>query len=247
MATVKEIYDYIDSIAPFSSCEEWDNSGLLVGDEDEEVTKILFALDITDDIVEQAVKNKAELIITHHPVIFKPISDVLGNGIVFKMIKNGINIICAHTNYDKAVGGVNDILCNTIGLNSYYKLEGTCLNIGCYDGPTDSDSLVNRVKNALGGPVRYNSYKGKIENIAVCSGSGSDYLETVEELECDALITGDASHHSFLDADESDMLLIAAGHFETENIAIEPLMNKIKNQFDVVCLMAEQTSPINII
>ena len=244
MATVKDIYNFIDSIAPFSTQEEWDNSGLLVGDEDAEVFKVLFALDATTDIVEQAIECGAQLIITHHPVIFKPVSNVLNDSIIYKLINNGISIICAHTNYDKAVGGVNDILCNTIGLNSYIKIDDTCLNIGKYDGPVSADAFISTVKRTLDCIVRYNKINKKIRSIAVCSGSGSDYLEMAKEFDCDALLTGDASHHAFLDADEMDILLVAAGHFETENIAIKPLANKIADEFKVECLLASQNTPI---
>ena len=99
MATVKDIYNFIDSIAPFNTQEEWDNSGLLVGNENAEVTKILFALDATSDVVDQAIKFGANLIITHHPVIFKAVSDVLSDSLIYKLINNNISIICAHTNY----------------------------------------------------------------------------------------------------------------------------------------------------
>ncbi len=244
MATVKDIYNFIDSIAPFESQEEWDNSGLLVGNENNEVTSILFALDATTDIVEQAIEYGADLVVTHHPVIFKPVSNVLNDSIIYKLINNGISIICAHTNYDKAVGGVNDILCNTIGLNSYIKIDDTCLNIGKYDSPVSVDAFINTVKRTLDCTVRYNKINKKIRNIAVCSGSGCDYLDMAKEFDCDALLTGDASHHAFLDANEMGMLLVAAGHFETENISIMPLAEKIKREFNVNCILAKQNSPI---
>lgn len=244
MATVKDIYNYIDIIAPFNTQEEWDNSGLLVGDGNSEVTKILFALDVTSDIINQAVDCAAELIITHHPVIFKSVADVLSDSLVYKLIKNNISIICAHTNYDKAIDGVNDILCNTVGFDSFKKIEDTCLNVAEFNNEISSDSFVNCVKNSLAGSVRYNSVNRSIKNVAVCSGSGSDYLSLAKELDCDALLTGDASHHAFLDANEMDILLVAAGHFETEMIAIEPLMNKIKCQFDISCVLAQQNTPI---
>ena len=244
MVTVEKIYNYIDSIAPFNTAEEWDNSGLLVGDKTAKISKILFALDVTSDVINQAVECGAELIITHHPIIFKPVSDVLSDSLVFKLIKNNISIICAHTNYDKAIDGVNDILCNIIGFDRFEKIENTCLNVAEYDAEVSSDVFVNHIKNVLNGTVRFNCLNKNIKKVAVCSGSGSDYLSLAKELNCDALLTGDASHHAFLDANEIGVLLVAAGHFETEMISIEPLMNKIKNQFDISCVLAHQRTPI---
>lgn len=244
MATVKDIYNFIDSFAPFSTQEEWDNSGLLVGDENQTVNKILFALDITSDVINQAVSCNADLIITHHPIIFKPVSSVLSDSLIYKLIENGISIISAHTNYDKALGGVNDILSNTIGLNSYIKIDGTCLNVGNFDAPVTTDKFLSCVKNSLGGTIRHNNINKNISKIAVCSGSGSDYLDMAMEFDCDALLTGDASHHAFLDADEMGILLVVAGHFETEVIAIKPLLDKIKKEFNVDCVLSNQNTPI---
>ena len=96
----------------------------------------------------------------------------------------------------------------------------------------------------MGGVVRYNFIDKKISKIAVCSGSGSDYLTLTKELNCDALLTGDASHHVFLDANEMGIALFACGHFETENIAIKPLADKIENNFNVDCILANQNTPI---
>ena len=247
MVTVEKIYNYIDSIAPFNTQEEWDNSGLLVGDKTAKVSKIFFSLDVTSDIINQAIDCGAELIITHHPIIFKPVSNVLSDSLIYKLIKNDISIICAHTNYDKAIDGVNDILCNTVGFDSFQKIENTCLNVAKYNFEVTSDMFVNNIKNTLKGSVRYNSINNKIKKVAVCSGSGSDYLSLAKEFNCDALLTGDASHHAFLDADEMNILLVAAGHFETEMIAITPLLKKIEKEFEIDCILAKQNTPINTI
>lgn len=247
MATVKEIYNFIDTLAPFSNQEEWDNSGFLVGDENKTVNKIIFALDITSDVINQAVENGADLIITHHPVIFKPVSNVLSDSLVYRLIENGISIICAHTNYDKAINGVNDILCETINSKEYMKVDNICLNVAILDNTYSVDEFASYLKSKLGSIVRYNSNKSNISKIAVCSGSGSDYLEMAKELNCDALLTGDASHHAFLDANEMGITLFAAGHFETENIAIQPLLEKIENELKVDCILAIQKSPVNTI
>lgn len=249
MATVKDIYDFIDALAPFSSREEWDKSGLLVGDGDKTVNKIVFALDITTDVINQAVECGADLVITHHPIIFKPVSNVLSDSLIYKLIKNDIGIICAHTNYDKAIDGVNDVLCNTVGLSDVSKIDSTCLNVGytAFNDEIITEDFVRIVKDRLNGLVRYNSVNKVIKKVAVCSGSGSDYLSLAKELGCDALLTGDGSHHAFLDADEMGILLICAGHFETEVIAMAPLMEKIKNKFNVACVLAVQNTPINAI
>ncbi len=244
MATVKAVYDFIDSLAPFSTQEEWDNSGLLVGDENKSVNKIIFALDITSGVIEQAIVTGCDLIITHHPIIFKPVSNVLSDSLIYKLIQNNISIICAHTNYDKALDGVNDILCDTIGSVDFEKIENTCLNIATLDKAYSTLEYAEQLKDKLNCDVRFNSYENKIKKIAVCGGSGSDYLELAKELNCDALVTGDASHHAFLDADEMNINLFACGHFETENIAIKPLLDNVKNQFNVECVLATQNSPI---
>lgn len=245
MATVKDIYNYIDSFAPFSTQAEWDNSGLLVGDGNKVVNKIIFALDVTSDVINQAVSCGADLIVTHHPVIFKPVSNVLEKSLIYKLIKNEISIICAHTNYDRAIDGVNDILCMTVGADIIEKIEGTFLNIAYFNYSFTTEDFANHLKTKLNGAVRYNSLNKNIKKIAVCSGSGSEYLDMAKELSCDALLTGDASHHSFLDANEMGIVLYAAGHFETENIAIKPLFDKIKKEFKLDCVLAIQESPIN--
>ncbi len=245
MATVREIYNFIDALAPFNTAEEWDNSGLLVGDESKAVNKIMLALDCTEDVIEQAVANGANLIVTHHPLIFKPISEVTADSLVYKLIKNDLSIICAHTNYDKAIEGVNDILCYTIELQSFTHIDGACLNVGELITEMSSSEFTKYIKSKLNGVVRFNSIEKIVKKIAVCSGSGSDYLSLAKELKCDALLTGDGSHHSFLDADEMGILFVCAGHFETENIAIKPLADKINNNFGIECVIAAQKSPIS--
>lgn len=244
MATVRDIYNFIDKFAPFNIAEEWDNSGLLVGDENKIVNKILFALDCTEDVINQAVSFGVDLIVTHHPIIFKPISEISVDNLVYKLIKNNLSIICAHTNYDKAIDGVNDVLCKTVEFNNVTKIDNTCLNITELNTSMNSNEFAHFIKSKLNGVVRYNSVNKTVKKVAVCSGSGSDYLALAKELNCDALLTGDGSHHNFLDADEMNILLVCAGHFETENISIKPLADKIKGKFDIECVIAGQQSPI---
>lgn len=244
MAIVRDIYNYIDSFAPFNTQAEWDNSGLLVGNENSVVNKIVFALDVTTDVIEQAKTVGADLIVTHHPVIFKPVSNVLNDSLIYKLIEKNMSIICAHTNYDKAIDGVNDILCCTVGADKIEKIDDTFLNIATFENTSSTDEFAKHLKEKLNGAVRYNNLNKNISKIAVCSGSGSDYLSHAKELQCDALLTGDASHHSFLDANEMGIVLFACGHFETETIAIKPLLEKIENEFNIECVLAVQNTPI---
>ena len=244
MATVRDIYNYIDLFAPFGTQAEWDNSGLLVGNENSVVNKIVFALDVTSDVIEQAKIVGADLIVTHHPVIFKPVSNVLNDSLIYKLIENNMSIICAHTNYDKAIDGVNDILCCTVGADKIEKIDDTFLNIATFNNTYSTDEFAKHLKEKLNGALRYNNLNKNINKVAVCSGSGSDYLSLAKELQCDALLTGDASHHSFLDANEMGIVLFACGHFETETIAIKPLLEKIENEFNIECVLAVQNTPI---
>ena len=244
MATVKDIYNFLDSFAPFNTQAEWDNSGLLVGNENSVVNKIIFALDVTSDVIEQAKNVGADLIVTHHPVIFKPVSNVLNDSHIYKIIENNMSIICAHTNYDKAIDGVNDILCYTVNADKIEKIDDTFLNIATFDNTYSADEFAKHLKEKLNGAVRYNNLNKNIRKIAVCSGSGSDYLSLAKELSCDALLTGDASHHSFLDANEMGIVLFACGHFETEMIAIKPLLERIEKEFNIECVLAVQNTPI---
>ena len=244
MVKIGDIYSYIDTLAPYETAEEWDNTGLSVGSMEDDVTKAGFALDLTSDIVNQAVKEGCDLIITHHPLIFEPLKNVDADTCVYKLIENGIAHISAHTNFDIAPNGVNEQLISKLGLEVSYKVEGECLYICTLDSPVNSDILADSIKQKLGAVVRYNRGAGMISKAAVCSGSGSDYLQLAKEHGCEALITGDGKHHAFIDADEMGISLICAGHFETEAFAMHELCDKIHNKFGIACEMLKQESPI---
>ncbi len=244
MVKVGDIYAYIDTLAPYSTAEEWDNTGLSVGSMDDGVTKAGFALDLTSAIVSQAVKDGCDLIITHHPLIFEPLKNVDADTCVYKLIENGIAHISAHTNFDIAPNGVNEQLISKLCLKVIYKVENECLYICSLESPMNTDSFADFVKRKLDAVIRYNRGAGLISKVAVCSGSGSDYLYLAKEHGCEALITGDGKHHAFIDADEMGISLICAGHFETETFAMQELCDKIHNKFGIACEMLKQESPI---
>lgn len=234
---VRDIYNYIDTIAPFCSQASWDNSGLLVGNPEGEVTKVLFALDVTEIELEYAKKVGAQLIVSHHPVIFSAQKNFLEGDLSFQAARNGISVLCAHTNLDKAVGGVNDTLCDMIGF-PYEKIaddvaEGF-LNVAYTNKAYSAERFAEFLSKKLSAAVRFCDVGKAIEKFAVCSGAGSDFINDAKKLGCNALVTGDASYHDFLDAKEKGLSLFAAGHFETEVIIVEKLKEIFIQQFPFI-------------
>lgn len=247
MITVGDIYNYIDETSPFSSQTEWDNSGLTVGSLDREVKSVVICLDVTKYETELAKNTGSELIISHHPLIFHAIKSVASNSPVYDAVRNDINIISAHTNLDKAPGGVNDCLCGMLGVE-YEKMPESVaegfLNI-CKAPEFDSAEFARYVSDKLSAKVRYNKTSRIIKKVGVCSGSGADLLTDAARLGCDALLTGDASYHDFLLADEIGLSLFAAGHFETENIIVSRLKEKLSERFpSVIFIESDRISPI---
>lgn len=247
MPKVKDILRFIDSFALYNTACEWDNTGFSIGDINADVSKIVFALDITSEIVSFAESVNADLIVTHHPLIFHPVKQLPSSSMLYKLAKNGIAHISAHTNFDFAKDGVNTALCNKLNLEITDRVEVVkgeyfykC-TMGTEYSLTD---FVRFVKETLGGTVRYAGKNTQIHTVAVCSGAGADCLEKAKETGADVLLTGDGSHHDFLDANEMGIAFVAAGHFETENPAIDLMIEKINNKFSVECLRAPQKTPI---
>lgn len=251
MTTVENVYDFINSFASFETAADWDNSGLLVGDGHSAVTGILVALDVTENEIEQASENGCSLIVSHHPVIFHPVKCIEAGTPVYDAVRNGIDIISVHTNLDKASDGVNDVLCKRLGLE-FVKEPGTVgdgfLNIGRLPSKKTLIETAEYISECLKANVRFNGGKAIIERVAVCSGAGSDLLREAKYADCDALITGDASYHDFLDAESLGMTLFAAGHFETEVIVLETLAEKLRNEFpDMAIIISERKSPVETV
>lgn len=236
MITVRDVYDFIDSVAPFSAQLQSDNSGLLVGDEYRVIERVALSLDITSQTIEDAEDFGADLLISHHPVIFKARKNILSDDPVFKLIESGIAAICAHTSLDSAVGGVNDVLADILSLEKVESLSSQTIpslmiRVGFLKEPLRPIDLAANVSELLNAKVSWCDGGKVIETVALCGGSGGDLVHEITELGIDALITGEASYHHFIDAEESGTTLIAAGHFETEFPVLPVLAEKIKNQF----------------
>ncbi|MBD8960855.1 MAG: Nif3-like dinuclear metal center hexameric protein [Ruminococcaceae bacterium] len=244
MAKVKDFYGYLNSIAPFETQEDWDNSGMLVGDMDAEVKKAAVVLDITHEEIKKAKAIGADLIISHHPVIFNPIKSVTRGSVPYELVASSINALCCHTPLDIADGGTNDSLAKLLGIE-VTRTEDPILRLGTVE-PTTAENLAGKIAKTLNTKVRYADAGRKIEKIAICTGAGCSLIEAAGEI--DAFITGDASHHNFLDCIQAGITLIAAGHYETEIVVVPVLVKKLQAQFpDIEIIDIKQENPIKFI
>lgn len=244
MAKVKDFYGYLNSIAPFETQEDWDNSGMLVGDMDAEVKKVAVVLDITHEEIKKAKAIGADLIISHHPVIFNPIKSVTRGSVPYELVASSINALCCHTPLDIADGGTNDSLAELLGIE-VTRTEDPILRLGTVE-PTTAEILAGKIAKMLNTKVRYADAGRKIEKIAICTGAGCSLIEAAGEI--DAFITGDASHHNFLDCIQAGITLIAAGHYETEIAVVPVLVKKLQAQFpDIEIIDIKQENPIKFI
>ncbi len=231
---IKEVYDFLDFIAPFDTAEEWDNCGLSVGSLKNDFNKILVALDVTEEVIDEAVEIGAELVVTHHPLIFTPLTKVEGESLVYKAVNSGVTFISSHTCLDKTAGGVNDCLAVRIGLKNirHSGVDGF-LKLGDVD-PVSAENFALQIKETLDASVNFVSSSKPIETVAFCSGGGGDLIKAAAEIGADALVTGEAKHHEFLEAKRLGVALFAAGHYETEVVVLEFLRKSLALQFDGV-------------
>ena len=244
MAKVKDFYGYLNSIAPFETQEDWDNSGMLVGDMNAEVKKAAVVIDITHEEIKKAKAIGADLIISHHPVIFNPIKSVTKGSVPYELVASSINALCGHTPLDIADGGTNDSLAELLGIN-VTRADDPILRLGTVE-PTTAQELAGKIANTLNTKVRYADAGKTIKRIAICTGAGCSLIEAAGEI--DAFITGDASHHNFLDCVQAGITLIAAGHYETEIIVVPVLVKKLQAQFpDIEIIDIKQENPIKFI
>ena len=241
MATVKEIYDYFDAFAPFSTQDSFDNSGLLVGKETDKVNKIAVCLDITNSIVQEAAELGANLIISHHPVIFHKLAAVETDSVVANLIKRNMNAICIHTNLDMARGGISDIMLELLDFsgNEVFEVTDSEKGIGygriaSLDFPSEARTVAEIAKKAFNcHVVRYFDSGKPIKRLVVVSGAGcsEQSLELAVKKECDAVLSGDIKHSVFVEAKNKNISVIDAGHFHTENIVCSMLVSMITTNF----------------
>ncbi|MDE5670839.1 MAG: Nif3-like dinuclear metal center hexameric protein [Eubacterium sp.] len=245
MTTVKNIYDYINCIAPFDTQEEWDNAGFLLGEFRKEVKKAVFCLDVTKAVAQYATDINADLIISHHPVIFNGIKNVIKGSAVYTCIENDIAVISAHTNFDLAESGINHNLAVRLGLKDIRQIDGSFLAVGNLDYEMSIDDFAQFVSDTLEvNGLRYTDTEKPVKTIAVGGGACEEYTELAMQY-ADCFVTGDMKYHAMLECAENGYAVISAGHYETEHDSFIMLMDKLKALFtDVEFLSANQKNPV---
>ncbi len=230
MKKLSEIYNIIDEVAPFSSALGFDNAGINVGDKNREITKVLICLDITKTVIDEAVKIGAELIISHHPVIFDPVKNINSNSVLYYLIQKDICAIGLHTNFDLCdTIGVNIALGETVGLKNITRVDD--YYTATIDETTPKDFALH-VKKSLNATVGYNETGRNITKIAMCSGSGGSLVYEVED--ADAVLCGEAKHSDYIEAVNRNICLVTAGHYQTEKVYDTYLQKYLKEKIEDV-------------
>ncbi|MGD9580285.1 MAG: Nif3-like dinuclear metal center hexameric protein [Vampirovibrionia bacterium] len=236
---IKDVAAFIEELAPLNTAEVWDNCGWQVLCGDVEVKKVLVCLSVTNEVVDKAIAEGYEVIVSHHPIIFKGIKSVmpinLTGQVVLKAIKNDISIYSAHTNLDKVEGGINDLLAKMLNLKDVEPIIPEKYNnkigmgrIGVLDTPVKIEDLVSDLKQKLELDTLkvINMSEVEIKKVAICGGAGASLIEYLP-LDVDLFITGDVKYHEALET--LNFVLIDANHNNTEQIIVDKLKSYLSN------------------
>ncbi len=240
----KEILDVMEAFAPSNTAEDWDNCGLQVGSETDEISRILLALDATGETLAQA--EAGTLLLTHHPLLFTPISCLKRDSLPAKALQKGVTVASYHTSLDRADGGVNDCLAGVLNLQNPTTFSGS-EGFGRMGSTPEAspeafaEFTVSALDCAAPKVVLGNR---PVSIVAVASGSGGCFLEAAASAGADAFVTGEAKHHEALLARELGITLIEAGHFESERVVLPKLKELLAGKFPKLpIIIANETSP----
>ena len=247
---ISDIMDSMEKYAPRHLAEEWDNVGLMIGEENKEVTRILVALDINDGVIDEAIEKKAELIITHHPFIFRGIKAVtdetaLGRRII-RLIKNDIAVFSAHTNLDAAEGGTNSTLAklleleNVEGVGEVTEENGAMGRIGNLSHRMTFGEFISKAKKVLGADSLSvcGDLNREVSRVGMCTGKGASVMQEAALMGADVFITGDFGYHEGQTAEDLGICVIDGTHYLTEVLVVPVIASYIAEKYrdiEVIC------------
>lgn len=237
--TVRDVYEFIDSLAPFDTQEGFDNAGLLVGHPDRVVHGVLFAMDVTSRVLDEAAACGADLIVTHHPMMFGARKNLVETdyegALLCRMIRENRSLIAAHTNLDQAKGGINDVLAQVCGLTDIAG-EGY-IRVGTLPSGTTVGSLTEKLSRVLNTTIRAMGQfpaDKPLRRMGVCSGAGSEFWQECQAAGADVFLSGEIKHHHALEMVGMGMLGLEAGHYATEEPGIFALADALQKQINLL-------------
>lgn len=256
---VKDITDIIEEFAPLNLQESYDNSGLIVGRSDDEVKGVLIAVDVTDDVIDEALACGCDMIITHHPIIFHPLKRLNSSNYVERCveraIRHGIALYACHTNLDSAQDGMSWRLASMLGVGRMSVLEPTIAGaqtgfgvVGELPEEMDVADFFERVRRVTGAKALRHSavIKRSVRRVAVCTGSGASLMGAVRASEADVYVTSDLKYNDFMTPDGA-FIVVDTGHFESEYCVIEILFDILSKKILTFAVRKSERScnPIN--
>lgn len=254
MTDLQTICDYLDEFAPLELAEDWDNVGLLVGDRQQAISRVMTCLTVTPASVEEAIREKAELIVTHHPLPFRPLkrltTDSTPGRMLLALIGAGIAVYSPHTAFDSAEAGINRQLADGLGLIDIEPLVAKQTDSeelgsgrrGVLAEPVTVSGLAQRLKSflSLSGLHVVGQSEQTVQSVAVACGAAGEFLELAISLGCDALVLGETSFHTCLEAEANGIALLLPGHYASERFAVESLAERIGAQFSELKVWASR-------
>ncbi|HLR21881.1 MAG TPA: Nif3-like dinuclear metal center hexameric protein [Tissierellaceae bacterium] len=262
MLKANEVIELMDKWAPPYLIDSWDNTGFQIGDKNQEINKILIALDLDRNIFDIAIDDGFDMVVTHHPIIFKPLKQITSENyeerLIMDIIKKDLVAYNAHSNLDVAINGVNDELAKVLGLKETKPLAST--DIGDEDigygriGKIDKIELkefLPKIKERLDikDIIVYGEIDKKIKDVAVCGGSGSGFIVDAYKNNADLYITGDIKYHNGQLAHDLGLTVVDAGHYGTEKIilpAIKKYLDEYLGEKVETKIVMESSIPRNI-
>ncbi len=258
---IKEVICALERFAPLPLQDGYDNAGMQVGFTETEVTGVLLCLDVTEEVLEEAISGGYNLIVSHHPLIFKGYKSITGRDIVekciIKALKHNVAVYSAHTNLDNAIGGVNFKIAEKIGLKEVSVLEPKEDNkkgpgsgvIGELELPETELYFLNRIKEIFKvGCIKHNRLTGrKIQHVALCGGAGAFLLPAAIRQHADVFLTGEMGYHEYFSAVGTEILLAEIGHYESEQYTKELLYSILRESLPSLAIRQSRinTNPIN--